>query len=257
MRIGIIISLITHGILIVGLYFGMPYFKKDLPSKLRIIPVEMVEISDKTITKKQPRKVTTIKKKKKRRDKKKENSKPVKDAAPKITPRLKPKPPKKITANIIPKIKPKAVKKKKKFSLKRIAALLDKREPKETFADKLQKRGVNKNKPENSIDVKKEQASLIDAIRIHLRDNRCWSMLTGAKDAQDMIIFVKVRLRLSGELSDVPTIKDKRGGQYLQAEEAAVRAVRKCAPYDFLPKDKYNLWQNVILKFNPAEVLGN
>lgn len=267
MRTGIIISLILHGALIAAVYFGLPHFKKDPRPKFTIIPVEMVEIGDKTIAKKQPKKVTTTRKPKEQPKKKKkapeskvaENKPKVSnDAVPKMTPRSKPKPPKKKKiAQVTPKAKPKAKAKKKKFNLGKISALLDKREPKQSFGDKLRAKGSNEDKPLVTVDVKKEQASLIDAIRIHLRDNRCWSFLTGAADAENMIVYVELKLRLSGDLNGIPSVEDARGGKYLQAEEAAVRAVRKCAPYDFLPKDKYTLWQNVILKFDPAEALGN
>jgi hypothetical protein len=256
-----------HGVLIAAVYFGLPHLKKDPPRRVTVIPVEMVDIGEKTIAKKQPKKINTTrkpkeapKKKKKAPESKVAENKPKisNDAVPKITPRSKPKPPKKkkIT-QVTPKAKPKAKHKKKKFNLGKISALLDKRVPKKSFGDKLRAKGSDEDKPLVTMDVKKEQASLIDAIRIHLRDNRCWSMLTGAADAENMIIFVEVRLRISGELRGVPSVEDARGGKYLQAEEAAVRAVRKCAPYDFLPKDKYTLWENVILRFDQAEALRN
>jgi colicin import membrane protein len=36
--------------------------------------------------------------------------------------------------------------------------------------------------------------------------------------------------------------------------EAAVRAVQQCAPYTFLPIAKYELWQDIILTFDPDEM---
>ena len=33
--------------------------------------------------------------------------------------------------------------------------------------------------------------------------------------------------------------------------EAAVRAVQRCAPYPFLPKDKFDSWQVVNMNFTP------
>jgi outer membrane biosynthesis protein TonB len=38
------------------------------------------------------------------------------------------------------------------------------------------------------------------------------------------------------------------------AAESAVRAVRRCAPYS-LPFEKYAAWQNVIVNFDPREML--
>jgi hypothetical protein len=35
------------------------------------------------------------------------------------------------------------------------------------------------------------------------------------------------------------------------AEMRAVQAVTKCAPYDFLPQEKFEQWQSLILNFRP------
>jgi hypothetical protein len=41
---------------------------------------------------------------------------------------------------------------------------------------------------------------------------------------------------------------------YRTAAESALRAVRKCVPYE-LPKEKYELWREMELYFDPKEFL--
>jgi hypothetical protein len=38
--------------------------------------------------------------------------------------------------------------------------------------------------------------------------------------------------------------------------ESALRAVLECAPFNFLPVAKYELWQDITLDFNPEEMFG-
>ena len=38
------------------------------------------------------------------------------------------------------------------------------------------------------------------------------------------------------------------------AAESALRAVRNCAPYTFLPVAKYDAWKDVIVDFDPRDM---
>jgi colicin import membrane protein len=40
------------------------------------------------------------------------------------------------------------------------------------------------------------------------------------------------------------------------ASESAVRAIRKCAPFSFLPPAKYEAWKDVEVNFDPREMFG-
>jgi len=40
------------------------------------------------------------------------------------------------------------------------------------------------------------------------------------------------------------------------AARAAQAAVEACSPYDFLPADKYAMWQDIILNFDPSQMLA-
>jgi hypothetical protein len=58
-------------------------------------------------------------------------------------------------------------------------------------------------------------------------------------------------LNRDGSLSGAPQVKHTASGPHFQvAAESAVRAVRRCTPLK-LPADKYELWQDVVVTFDP------
>jgi len=85
---------------------------------------------------------------------------------------------------------------------------------------------------------------------------KCWRMSVDAKNPQDLVVQVRVKLAVDGRVRDVK-LTDRAGiyasgDPYLKvAAERALRAVSKCAPYDFLPADKYSTWKDLTLNFRP------
>ena len=85
---------------------------------------------------------------------------------------------------------------------------------------------------------------------------KCWRMSVDAKNPQDLVVQVRVKLSADGQVKDVK-LTDRAGiyasgDPYLKvAAERALRAVSKCAPYDFLPADKYSTWKDLTLNFRP------
>jgi hypothetical protein len=102
--------------------------------------------------------------------------------------------------------------------------------------------------------------SEIDAIRYQIQ--QCWSIPAGARDAENLVVRIKVYLNTDGSLSKAPEIVGSSGGGgtsdpfYRTAAESARRAVLKCAPLKNLPVDKYARWREITLTFNPREMLG-
>jgi len=255
---------------------GLPFLSSPKPEKLKIIPIEMVKIADETKVKPQVKKVVNIKDKpkpekkrveerkvempppppkmastmplpedkpkpKKTEDKKPDNKKAAK--APRVSPRMKPRPP-------------------SQFDSKKLAALLDKRQKTEQdFGKKLEEKGYEAAPKITDIDLQQQAMQITDAISKHITDNNCWNVPAGAKGAQDMIIVIHFQLNPDGLLLGSPKVVDSarmnRSGQefYRAAAESALRAVRKCAPYDFLPRDKFDLWREIEMNFDPSEML--
>jgi colicin import membrane protein len=80
----------------------------------------------------------------------------------------------------------------------------------------------------------------------------CWNIPAGARDAKDLNIEVNMRLKQDGTLSAEPKVLNRSANPFFQvAAESALRAIRTCAPFDFLPLAKYEAWKDIDVNFNP------
>lgn len=99
-----------------------------------------------------------------------------------------------------------------------------------------------------------------DFIRKQIEDQ--WLFDLGAKDAQNLIVQIRFSLNADGTLKQQPEIVDKlrmyAPGQesYRAAAESARRAVLKAAPFRLPPGDKDRWSQEIILTFDPRQMLG-
>jgi hypothetical protein len=194
-------------------------------------------------------------------------------------PKEKPKPPKKVAAAEPAKIfrglpRPRAKPKRwrPKFSTDRIAALLDKdQEKKPQPRQERSKRQATAKARKAFKDISIPPAparvrsvpmtmSEIDAIRYQIQ--QCWSIPAGARDAENLVVRIKVFLNSDGSLSKPPEIVGGGSGGgasdpfFRTAAESARRAVLKCSPLKNLPPDKYARWREITLTFNPRDMLG-
>ena len=182
---------------------------------------------------------------------------------PKPVAKAEPKPPSPFAAAPQPRAKPqhKPEPKRPSFDLNRIAALLDKsqKQPAAQGQDtQNQPAAQAKPVPRARLTDQPLTMSEIDAIRYQIE--QCWSVPAGARDAEDLIVRIRVFLNPDGTLSRPPEIVDQaHGGSdsfYRTAAESARRAVLQCAPLKHLPTDKYALWRELTLTFNPRQMLG-
>ena len=62
------------------------------------------------------------------------------------------------------------------------------------------------------------------------------------------------KLNEDGTLVGYPTVANRGSSPFFQAAaDSAVRAVYQCQPYT-LPGDKYALWRDMILNFDPSQM---
>jgi len=198
-------------------------------------------------------------------------------------PQKKPKPKKDILKNnsidqtkLRPKLKPRPPKKVQDFDTSRISLLIDKSRKKMSDDKILEKQKENNflNKPKitedvlNKIDKKKKlikNARIssrltmrdIDLIRYQIEKN--WTPPSGARDAVDLIIKLRIGLNLDGSLRGVPEIVNSsklKDTFFRAAADSAIRAVYKAQPFTGLPKAKYDAWRDITLTFNPKQLLG-
>lgn len=274
MRDAIIISLVFHVVVLASGMIAIPMWRDDKPTEMRVIPVEMITVGEITKLRAQEKKPDPVKKipdaKKKPAQRKVEMPPPPpKLASTMPLPDIKSKPKKKIkdkkpiitAANRAPKITPKT--KPRRFNAGKLAVLLDKREQSEpNIIEKLKDRDFGPEKQISSLDLEQQILSIADAIDKHIFDNQCWNVPAGAKGAAGLKVTVQVRLGPDGELIGAPKVTERSrmtmpGQEFFRtAAESALRAVRKCAPYDFLPKDKYDLWRDMEVIFDPEHMLN-
>jgi colicin import membrane protein len=159
---------------------------------------------------------------------------------------------------------PQVVKKEepKKFDPDQIAALLDKDKdaPPQPPQDKPPEQTASL-PPEQptlggttaSIDAKMT-ANELDALRARLA--QCWSPPIGWTDPSEVRVVLMITLNPDGSVAAEPQVLQQPAGRYAQtAAESALRAVRRCAPYD-LPVEKYESWKQVKVTFDPTEMGG-
>ncbi len=159
-----------------------------------------------------------------------------------------------------PKPAPQVAKKKDQpFDIDKITAMLDKQAtpeqpapqpaPQPTPADRQATIGslIGADNPQMT-------ASELDALRARL--SQCWSPPLGWTDPAEVRVVLMIYLNSDGSIGGAPQVLQAPQGRYAQtAPESAVRAVRRCAPYN-LPPEKYEAWKEVKVTFDPTDMGG-
>ena len=290
MRDALVYSVLSHAVIMVIGYFGLPYIQREAVLTDTPIMVEIVNVSELTnAPPPKPEKKPPPKAEKKPPPPPK---KPSQTAAPPPPPRAKdpevaalpaePKPKAK------PKPKPKPEAKPKPKPIRKLAKAKPRRKPKPPDAftsvlrtvEKLKNRPPPKeNKKEDKKPEKKEtfeqqmaQAlmsrtarhdplrslaiSEIDLVRQQIRE--CWSLPAGAKEAENLSIEIKMAMNPDGTVRQARILDQNRLQSdpfFRAAAESALRAVLNphCNPLK-LPPEKYQQWQNMILIFDPRDM---
>lgn len=139
-----------------------------------------------------------------------------------------------------------------KFDANRIAALLDKRDPQRQAATGAEINRTAALGTPKGFAPRLSQDEL-DALRARLRE--CWLLPAGAADAKDLAVEVRIQLKQDGSLASEPALVRRGSSPYFQvAAESALRAVRRCAPFDFLPATKYEIWRDIEVTFDPRDM---
>ena len=84
----------------------------------------------------------------------------------------------------------------------------------------------------------------------------CVTVTTSQVISTDLIITVFIELNQDGSINRIPII-DTKGGtneEILRYAPQMARAIKRCAPYDFLPKDKFDEWASFSVNFIPSEI---
>ena len=284
MRENVAYSVLVHAAVMVIGYFGLPALRADAIIVETPIMVELVMVTDETNpsmpppekAKKKPDEPPPPPKKQPKvkasapepppppepepepevaavppppEPKPKPKPKPQAKPKPKVPPRL---------ANVRPKRKPKrpdafAAVLKTVEDLKRQAPEEEKKKEAESFESQVAKVLTSKRRYDPSSPV---TISQIDLVRQQIA--RCWSLPAGAKEAENMVIEIRVMMNPDGMVRQAKiqnSLKMQVDPFFRSAAESALRAVlnRKCQPFK-LPPAKYERWKTMLLTFNPKDM---
>jgi len=284
-------SSIFHIAIVVLLTVGITFSSEreiNLPPPM---VVEFAEVAEKTETPKPVVKPPTPKKQKTEAEPKRQDDKPKTAAtntsnAP-VTPVEKPPENKPEPPPPAPEVRPKSIAKpdappKPKPEERHKKASEEQQEPDKNkepkkapvpqrdFSSVLKNLAENEEKPEEAEKADEDAAtagqqaplgsqltiSELDALRRQLEG--CWNVPIGAREVDDMIIDVNLmvnRDRTVREVNVVNMARYRRDSFFRAVADSAMRAVRSpsCSPLN-LPEDKYEMWQNIIVEFNPKEM---
>ena len=251
-------SLGFHLLIIILIYYGIPNLFKYRAEFLPPLPVEIINISDRTSAPKINFKKSPDTGKNKTNYVNQENIKYNKQTVVPDDSR-----------EIIQDTKEvKEIKKKKIVKLKELkkkpnqlqSVLKSIEQVKRDFSDK--KKNTEKTESEDKVTPTKLGINLsiseIDAIRRHFE--KCWNIPSGAREAGNLASEIKVRFNKKGNVIDARIVnvsRMKRDRYFRTASESALRAVLnpRCqnAP---LPENKFDKWKNLTLNFDPKSIIG-
>ncbi|MEM9278374.1 MAG: hypothetical protein AAGA76_07355 [Pseudomonadota bacterium] len=96
---------------------------------------------------------------------------------------------------------------------------------------------------------KREEDQLISNI------SRCSAGQAGRRISDDLRVTVEIRLNPDGSIIPGSLAAAGRGGtanERARYTRDVTRYTLRCAPYDFLPKDKYETWKEISVTFHPS-----
>ncbi len=99
--------------------------------------------------------------------------------------------------------------------------------------------------------------SEVDGFRAQMR--RCWSPPSGAREAANLVVSIRLSLTPTGMISAGPVVANRAqlGDPFFRAAaESVLRAIRRCQPFK-MPVEKYKSWRDIELTFDPRKMLGS
>jgi hypothetical protein len=96
----------------------------------------------------------------------------------------------------------------------------------------------------------------VDMVRQQIR--LFWNAPVGAKDAEHLIINLRLKLAADGSVQEVQLAEDQAryasDSFFAAAADAAIRAVKRASPLKGLPADKFSAWGDMELTFDPKDM---
>jgi outer membrane biosynthesis protein TonB len=140
-----------------------------------------------------------------------------------------------------------------KFDPKQVAALLDKRD-----STRLAAAGETlNNAPSLGLsNGAAAQLSLSELEALRARLAQLWTVPAGAKDPQELVVLIRVKLNRDGRLAAPPVVLTSgKSPLFVAARDSAVRALFRGQPYDMLKPEHYEQWKDVEITFDPRDMI--
>jgi colicin import membrane protein len=141
-----------------------------------------------------------------------------------------------------------------KFDPKQVAALLDKRD-----STRLAAAGETLNSAP-SLGLSNgaaAQLSLSELEALRARLAQLWTIPAGAKDPQELVVLVRIKLNRDGKLAAPPVVLSSGTSPlFMAARDSAIRALFRGQPYDMLKPEHYEQWKDIEITFDPREMFG-
>jgi len=140
-----------------------------------------------------------------------------------------------------------------KFDPKQVAALLDKRD-----STRLAAAGETLNSAP-SLGLSNgaaAQLSLSELEALRARLAQLWTVTAGAKDPQELVVLVRIKLNRDGKLAAPPVVLSSGTSPlFMAARDSAIRALFRGQPYDMLKPEHYEQWKDVEITFDPRDMI--
>ena len=140
-----------------------------------------------------------------------------------------------------------------KFDPKQVAALLDKRD-----STRLAAAGETLNSAP-SLGLSNgaaAQLSLSELEALRARLAQLWTVPAGAKDPQELVVLVRIKLNRDGKLAAPPVVLTSgKSPLFIAARDSAIRALFRGQPYDMLKPEHYEQWKDVEITFDPRDMI--
>jgi hypothetical protein len=103
-----------------------------------------------------------------------------------------------------------------------------------------------------AVELRQEE---ITAFKAHLR--KCWRLPPDVATASTTRVVMRVTLNPNGGLAGEPALVEASAAEDgPDVFQAALRAIVGCAPYAFLPRDRYKQWQVLDVGISPRDMAG-
>ncbi len=275
MKPSLVTSLLFHGLIVAVTIIGLPHVKPELPPLPEAVAVELVNVDEITATNKPPENTA------RRPPPQQTKPEPPKRSMPQVTSKTPPKPaaparpdsvddipvPQEPVEEETPKAAPPPPKPVQRPEVARPDAPPAEEEQQEDFQSLLRNLMPNEDPPVRGQDPQatgttppapfapRMSVSELDSLRRQL--NQCWSVLAGARYAENLIVELQLIVNPDRTIRHVQ-IKDQLRYNtdrfFRAAADAAQRAVFRCSPLD-LPPNKYDLWNTITVTFDPRKML--